>query len=142
MGETIRMRTSAADTRAFRPGQVAALDIGSSKVVCLIGRAEPGNLRVAGAALRESQGLRSGTVTSLERAEDSIAEAVQAAENLADTRIQSVIISVNCGQPASVTSRTALTLGGELVSDGHLHALLSEGRNRCALEGCEVIQSA
>ena len=46
MGETVRMRASAEKTTAFRPGQVAALDIGSSKVVCLIGRAEPGNLRV------------------------------------------------------------------------------------------------
>jgi cell division protein FtsA len=142
MGETIRMRTGAAEARAFRPGQVAALDIGSSKVVCLIGRAEPGNLRVVGAALRESQGLRSGTVTSLEHAEDAIAEAVQAAENLADTRIQNVIISVNCGTPRSVTSRAALTLDGELVSDAHLHTLLAEGRQRCAVEGCEIIQSA
>ena len=142
MGETVRMRTSAAETRAFRPGQVAALDIGSSKVVCLIGRAEPGNLRVVGAALRESQGLRSGTITSLEQAEDSIAEAVQAAENLADTRIQSVLVSVNCGAPKSVTARAALGLDGDLVSDAHLHALLAEARNRCATEGCELIQSA
>lgn len=142
MGETIRMRTSEENTTAFRPGQVAALDIGSSKVVCLIGRAEPGNLRVVGAALRESQGLRSGTVTSLEHIEDAIAEAVQAAENLADTRLQNVLISVNCGQPTSVTSRAALALDGDLVSDAHLRALLDEGRSRCAVEGCELIQSA
>jgi len=142
MGESLRVRASANPTAAFRPGQVAALDIGSSKVVCLIGRAEPGNLRVVGAALRESQGLRSGTVTSLEQVEDAIGEAVQAAENLADTRIQSVLISVNCGQPMSVTSRAALALEGELVSDSHLHALLAEGRARCAVEGHELIQSA
>ncbi|MGB8366611.1 MAG: cell division protein FtsA [Rhizomicrobium sp.] len=142
MGETIRMRTSTAQSTAFRPGQVAALDIGSSKVVCLIGRAEPGNLRVVGAALRESQGLRSGTVTSLEHVEEAIGEAVAAAENLADTRIQNVIISVNCGAPVSVTARAALALDGDLVADGHLLALLAEGRARCAMDGYEVIQSA
>lgn len=142
MGENLRMRASASQTAAFRPGQVAALDIGSSKVICLIGRAEHGNLRVVGAALRESQGLRSGTVTSLEEAEDTIGEAVQAAENLADTRIQSVLISVNCGQPMSVTARAALALDGDLVSDAHLHELLGEARTRCAVEGCELIQSA
>jgi cell division protein FtsA len=142
MGETIRMRTNTAQTTAFRPGQVAALDIGSSKVVCLIGRAEPGNLRVAGAALRESQGLRSGSVTSLEQVEEAVGEAVQAAENLADTRIQNVLISVNCGAPVSVTARAALALDGDLVSDNHLLALLAEGRSRCAAEGYELIQSA
>jgi cell division protein FtsA len=142
MGETVRMRASGEKTAAFRPGQVAALDIGSSKVVCLIGRAEPGNLRVTGAALRESQGLRAGTVTSLEDVEDAVGEAVQAAENLADTRIQSVLVSVNCGQPMSVTARAALALEGDLVSDRHLHQLLAEGRARCAVEGHELIQSA
>ena len=71
MGETVRMRASAEKTTAFRPGQVAALDIGSTKVVCLIGRAEPGNLRVTGAALRESRrACVSGTVTSLEDVEE------------------------------------------------------------------------
>jgi cell division protein FtsA len=142
MGETIRMRASTAQTAAFRPGQVAALDIGSSKVICLIGRAEPGNLRVVGAALRESQGLRSGTITSLEYAEEAIGEAVAAAENLADTRIQNVLVSVNCGAPVSVTARAAVALDGALVSDSHLHALLGEGRSRCAVDGYEVIQSA
>jgi len=142
MGETVRMRASGEKQAAFRPGQVAALDIGSTKVVCLIGRAEPGNLRVTGAALRESQGLRAGTVTSLEDVEDAIGEAVQAAENLADTRIQNVLVSVNCGQPLSVTARAALALEGDLVSDGHLHQLLAEGRARCAVEGYDLIQSA
>ena len=64
MGETVRLRTQG-EIPAYRTGLVVALDIGSSKVICLIARAEPGALRVLGAALRESQGLRAGTVTGL-----------------------------------------------------------------------------
>ncbi len=127
---------------AYRAGLVAVLDVGSSKTVCLIGRAEPGSLRVVGAALRESQGIRAGTVVGMEHAEESIRDAVAAAENHADLRIQNVILSVNCGQPVSVTSKAAMALDGELVSDAHLRALLSEGRSRCNLEGHELIQSA
>jgi cell division protein FtsA len=121
---------------------VAVLDVGSSKTVCLIGRSEPGSLRVIGAALRETQGLRAGTVINMEHAEESIRDAVAAAENHADARIQNVIISVNCGQPVSVTSRAAMSMEGELVSDAHLRALLADGRARCTLEGHELIQSA
>ncbi|MEI9887558.1 MAG: hypothetical protein WDN08_13870 [Rhizomicrobium sp.] len=55
-------------------------DVGSSKTVCLIGRAEPGILRVIGAALRETQGVRAGTVIGMEHAEESIRDAVAAAE--------------------------------------------------------------
>ena len=92
MGETVRLR-AVGEVPAYRPGLVAALDVGSSKTACLIGRAEPGSLRVLGAALRESQGIRAGTVVSLDLAEESIRDAVAAAENHADARIQNVIIS-------------------------------------------------
>jgi cell division protein FtsA len=141
MGETIKLRPGDA-TPAYRAGLVAVLDVGSSKTVCLIGRADPGSLRVVGAALRETQGVRAGTVVGMELAEESIRDAVAAAENHADMRIQNVIISVNCGQPVSVTSRAAMTLDGELVSDAHLRALLQDGRSRCVAEGHELIQSA
>lgn len=133
------MRTSE-QTPAYRPGLVAALDVGSSKVVCLIGRAEHGSLRVIGAALRESEGIRAGTVTSLDLAEESIREAVAAAENHADVRIQNVVLSVACGTPKSVTSRAAMSLEGTLVTDEHLKALLADGRARCVLDEHEMVQ--
>jgi len=142
MGETMKIRMSDAEAPGYRTGLVAVLDIGSSKTVCLIGKADPGNLRVLGAALRESQGVKAGTITSLERAEESIRDCVAAAENLADARIQNVIISVNCGQPVSVTARTAMTLDGALVADEHLRALLADGRAKCMADGMEIIQSA
>lgn len=142
MGETIQMRTSDAQSEAYRPGLVAALDVGTSKTICLVGKAEPASLRVIGASLHESRGMRAGTVTSLEYAQESIQETVQAAENLADMQIRSVLISVNCGAPQSVTARAATSLGGALVSDSHLIDLLSEGREKCRLDGHEIIQCA
>ena len=141
MSEIVRMRTANAEATAFRSGLVAVLDIGSSKVVCLIGKAEPGNLRVLGAALRESQGIKAGAITGMETAEEAIREAVAAAENHADARIQNVLISVACGGPMSVNARAAMALDGELVSDSHLNALLAEGRSKCGFEGYEVIQA-
>ncbi|MGD0192312.1 MAG: cell division protein FtsA [Rhizomicrobium sp.] len=142
MGESIRMRTTNAEPTAYRAGLVAVLDIGSSKVICLIGRAEPGNIKVLGAALRESQGMRLGTVTSLEQVEESIREVVAAAENHADMRIQNVIVSVSCGAPQSATARVAMTLEGSLVTDTHLRDLLAEARTRCERDGFELIQAA
>ena len=106
MGETIKLRAGS-EMPAYRTGLIAALDVGSSKTVCLIGRSEPGSLRVIGAALRETQGVRAGTIVNMEHAEESIRDVVAAAEKHADARIQNVLISVNCGQPVSVTSRAA-----------------------------------
>jgi len=142
MGDATRMRTAKSEATAFRTGLVAVLDVGSTKTVCLIGRADPGNLRVVGAALRETNGVKSATVTSIIEAEETIREAVAAAENHADARIQNVLISVACGSPVSIKGRAVAALDGALVSDGHLHALLREGRNKCQMDGYEIIQAA
>jgi cell division protein FtsA len=141
MNQAVRLRVNN-EIPAYRPGLVAALDVGTSKIVCVIGQADSGSLKVLGSALRESAGLKAGTITSLEQAEESIRDCVAAAENMADARIQNVLISVNCGQPVSVTSRTVMSLDGALVSDIHLRALLADGRARAKLEGHEIIQSA
>ena len=141
MNQTLKLRVNN-EIPAYRTGLVSALDVGTSKVVCVIGQAEAGSLKVLGSALRESSGLKAGTITSLEQAEDSIRDCVAAAENMADARIQNVLISVNCGQPVSVTSRAVMALDGALVSDYHLRILLNDGRARCKLEGHEIIQSA
>ena len=76
MGDATRMRTTNSEATSFRTGLVAVLDVGSSKTVCLIGRAEPGNLKVLGAALRESSGIKSATVTSIVEAEEAIRDAL------------------------------------------------------------------
>jgi cell division protein FtsA len=142
MGETVRMRTSEAQGQAFRPGLYAALDVGTSKTICLVGRAEPAGLKVIGAAMHESRGLRAGTVTNLDHVQESIEDTVKAAENRADQQVRSVLLSVNCGQPRSVTARAAMALDGELVDDSHLRELLADGRSRCTLDGHEIISCA
>jgi len=66
MNQTLRLRVNN-EIPAYRTGLVSALDVGTSKIVCVIGQAEAGSLKVLGSALRESAGLKAGTVTSLER---------------------------------------------------------------------------
>jgi cell division protein FtsA len=95
-----------------------------------------------GAALRESQGIKAGTITGMEAAEEAIREAVAAAENHADARIQNVLISVNCGAPMSVN--------GARRHGARRRAGVGRSSQRAArrrplqmrLEGYEVIQSA
>jgi cell division protein FtsA len=146
MGEAFRTKTNgkANGQRAVhaRSGLIAALDVGSSKIACIIGRAEHGGIQVLGAALHESQGIRSGAVTNLDLAEQSIRKAVDAAEQLADHRIQDVILAVQCGQPKSLNARAEAAPAGTLINDGHLRAVLADAKRRCREEGFETIQAA
>ena len=142
MGETFHTRVNGARANAARTGIIAALDVGSAKIACIIGRAESGGLRVLGAALHESRGIKSGSVTSLELAEESIREAVDAAEKHADTRIEDVILSVQCGQPKSLVARAEHEINGALVNNNHLRELLSDAKRACHEDGFETIQAA
>ncbi len=146
MGETLRTKTvgKVNGTRNIhvRSGLVAALDVGSSKIACIIGRAEHGGIQVLGSSLHESHGIRSGAVTNLDLAEQSIRKAVDAAEQLADHRIQDVILAVQCGQPKSLNARAEAAPAGTLIDDGHLRAVLADAKRRCREDGFETIQAA
>src|SRR6185436_11089019 len=93
-------------------------------------------------ALHESHGIKSGAVTQLDFADQSIRKAVDAAEQLADHRVQDVIISVQCGSPKSLNARVERVVGGVLLSDAHLCEILVEGKRHCREEGSEPIQAA
>lgn len=137
MGEQTRNNSPAFG----RSGLVAALDIGSTKTVCLIGRVEPESLRIVGVAVRESLGLRAGGIVNINDAVTSIGDCVTAAEEMAGVRIQNVLISVACGDPVDVTVQTGMSVGGALVDDAHLNALLAEGHGRCRADGYDILQS-
>src|SRR6202790_1873858 len=82
---------------------VAALDIGSSKVVCLIARLRPHGpqqvltrrshtIEVVGFGHAGARGMKSGGVINLAQAEDAIRQAVDAAERMASVEIESVVL--------------------------------------------------
>src|SRR5580658_4828444 len=90
---------------------VAALDIGSSKVACLIGRLRPQapqqvltrrshTIEVVGFGHTEARGMKAGGVINLAQAEEAIRQAVDAAERMASVEIDSVVLSISSGRLA------------------------------------------
>jgi len=78
-----------------QPETVCVLDIGSNKVVCLIGREEPGlGVRLIGSGFGVSAGLKGGAVVDLEAAEQGIRSAVEKAERAAGVTVQDVCVNV------------------------------------------------
>ena len=77
--------------------------IGSTKIACLIGRAEAdGRLRALGFGWQKSRGIKSGGIVDLDEAERAIRAAVGTAEDMADLRLKSVYVNLSCGQPESL----------------------------------------
>ena len=75
---------------------IVGLDIGTSKIVTLVGEYSPGNpIEVIGLGTHESRGLKRGVVVDIESTVQSIQRAVQEAEMMAGCEISSVYASVS-----------------------------------------------
>jgi len=125
-----------------RAGLIAALDVGTTKIACLIGRIESDqSLRVLSAGLHRARGVRQGTIVDLDAAETAVRHAVAQAEELADTQVVSVIAALSCGQPASRQLNIQMQLGADPVTDTDLRRVLAAGRERAFAEGRDVIHA-
>ena len=101
-----------------RTGTIAALDIGSSKVCCVVARAEPGSSpRVIGVGHVVAKGVRSGAVTGMDDAEASVLAAVNSAEKMAGETIAKVIVNCTAGAPVSETINVDVAIAGHEVNE-------------------------
>jgi cell division protein FtsA len=85
---------------------VVALDIGTSKVACVIGeRNGSGGIDIVGLGTQPSTGLRKGVVINIEDTVRSIQAAVEEAEMMAGVEVQSVYASIAGGHIRSMSSQ-------------------------------------
>lgn len=128
--------------RRLRSGPFGVLDIGSTKIACLIGRAEPdGRLRALGFNWKKSEGIRAGGITDLEAAERVIRAVVGAAEEMADLRLKSVYVNLSCGQPQSRLFNVQWPVDGRAVTSDDIRRVVREARARAAADGRVTIHA-
>ncbi len=133
---------AAARPRGGRAGPFGVLDIGTTKIACLIGRTEgDGRLRVLGFGWQRSRGVRGGGITDIEEAERAIRAAVGQAEDMADHRLRSVIANLSCGAPESRLFNVQWPVGGRAVTEADVKRVVNEGRARAWSEGRETIHA-
>ena len=97
---------------AERGRMVAALDIGSSKISCVIaeitvpkhkiaGGMERKMLRVLGVGHQAARGVKAGAIVDIDEAERAIRLSVDAAERMSQRHISEVFVNVSGGKPQS-----------------------------------------
>ncbi|MFZ2868755.1 cell division protein FtsA [Zavarzinia sp.] len=119
---------------AARNALIAALDVGTTKVACFIGRIDAtGQVRVIGIGHHASRGMRSGTVTDMEATEHAIRAAVETAERTAGETIRDVFVSFSGGLPQSHTIGVEVSIAGHEVGDSDIRKVLEQG-NRVRAE--------
>ena len=110
-----------------RTGMIAALDVGSTKICCLIAHVHgDGAIRVVGVGHHASKGVKSGAIVDLETARHSILTAVSAAEQLAGERIRDVVVNISGGNLASHSFAVEIPLAGREVGESDLRRALTQ----------------
>jgi len=110
-----------------RTGLIAALDVGSAKVCCLIAHAlTDGAIRVVGVGHHASEGVRAGAIIDMNAAEGVILKAVTAAEELAGERIREVTINVSGGNLESRTHSAEAGIAGREISAADINRIIAQ----------------
>ncbi|MCT4559566.1 MAG: cell division protein FtsA [Pelagimonas sp.] len=125
---------------AMQRGVVAILDIGSSKIACLVLRfdgsdsaaddgmgplAGQSGFRVIGAATTRSRGVRFGEIHAMNETERAIRTAVQAAQKMAGIRVDHVIAAFSGAGPRSYGLAGQVDVQGVTVDEQDVARVLS-----------------
>ena len=126
---------------AMQRGVVAILDVGTSKIACLVLRfdgpekfreqdgvgsmAGQSSFRVIGAATTRSRGVKFGEVDAMAETERAIRTAVQAAQKMAQVRVDHVIACVSGARPRSYGLDGEVNVEGAVVDDGDIGRVLA-----------------
>jgi cell division protein FtsA len=73
---------------------VVGIDVGTTKVVTLVGNVIDGTVEIIGMGKSESHGLEKGVVVDIGRTMASIRKSVEEAENMADVKIDAVYVGI------------------------------------------------
>lgn len=112
-------------TTKARQGLVAALDVGTSKVCCLIARVgADGRMKIEGIGHQSAKGVRLGAVVDIAEADGAIRAAVETAERMAGESIDDVVVNVSCGKPRSRLISYEISISGHQIGDADIRKIL------------------
>jgi len=89
---------------------VVGIDVGTTKVVTLVGNVIDGTIEIIGMGKSESHGLEKGVVVDIGRTKASIRKAVEEAENMADVKIDSVYVGIAGKHIASINNSGTVSI--------------------------------
>ena len=126
---------------ALQRGALAILDLGSTKIGCLILRfdgldpslasdqvgslAGQSSFQVVGSAITRSRGIEFGEISSMQEAERAIRTVLQSAQKMANLRVDHLIACFSGGGPRSYGLNGAVKIENQIVQDEDIARVLS-----------------
>ncbi len=127
---------------------LAALDIGSAKIACFIGRVvdDQGGFEILGVGHHASKGIKSGTISDLDAAESVIRQTVHAAENMAADvmkgyPLREVIVNLPGIHAVSHANTADLQIDGHEITDNDIRHAMAKAQEQVLSDEYELIHT-
>ncbi len=127
---------------AHKNSIISAIDIGTTKIVAIIGRkTDSGKFEILGIGRHDSKGVRRGEVLNIEEAVQSIQSAVLEAEHNAGLKITEVYVGIAGAHIRSQRTSGYIQLAAdeEEITEEHTSALMDQMFNTAVDMGEEII---
>ncbi|WP_407147970.1 cell division protein FtsA [Bradyrhizobium sp. ORS 86] len=135
-----------------RTALVASLDVGSSKIACMIARLKPSPpsealrgrshaVELIGYSQIQSRGVKAGAVVDLAECEKAVRHAVALAERMAKVRVESVLLSVSGGRLHGQLVEAAADIRGGSVTSDDISRVTSAGMRHATAAGRTVLHA-
>ncbi|MFH1091867.1 MAG: cell division protein FtsA [Pseudomonadota bacterium] len=120
---------------------ICGLDIGTTKICCVVGEAAAGRVDIVGIGLHPSVGLRKGVVVNIEKTVESIKHAVEEAELMAGCEISSVYAGIAGGHIKGFNSHGVIAVKNREVLAQDIERVIEAARAVAIPTDREVIHT-
>lgn len=123
---------------------VSALDVGTSKVVALVGEVDTyGDLHIIGMGEAPARGIDRGHVTRLDLAVTSVLSAVKEAQEIAGVKLSNLVLGISGASIKSQNERDTVSISSQPVEIdySHIERLIDRAVMRSREEGYEVLSA-
>jgi len=123
---------------------VASIDIGTDKIVALIGEVDTyGDVHIVGIGESRSRGIDRGSVTRLEVAARAISTAVREAEEMSGQKVSAVVINVSGPSVRSQNERDTINISSNPVEveEDHINRLIERSTAKGKEDGFEIVHT-
>lgn len=119
---------------------IAVLDLGSTKVVCLIAIIDSqGNVKIAGIGHQVSKGIKAGIIIDVKKAENAILAAVSSAEKMAGETIDRIIVNVSGTSLTSHNIIAETNISGQEITEKDINHIIAQGKKHFDTGDYEIL---
>jgi cell division protein FtsA len=118
---------------------VACLDMGSSKLVCLIASINSDGVQILGYGHKESRGILTSAISDMHLAQKSITNVVSEAERMAGFNVDRLLIGISGGQVFSNRKEVSVKIASNVVKASDISNLAAKIRAEFKKNNREII---